>query len=135
MIRATRAEAERLLADTRDPVHDGVDYAAMLRRHLIGMFTSGTISSKALVVLCWYITMAGGQGVSDLGHNPASLHGNASRVVGTSLGSKMIQEGCLMEFAVPLYNRATRKLHAVAYGCFPSLKSWHWNTTNTKLVS
>ena len=94
MIRATRAGADCLLADSRYTLHDGVDYVAMLRWHLIDVFTTGLLSINAMATLRWYITMAGGKRVSDLGRNPDSRHRNAARVVGIALGSQIIQEGC-----------------------------------------
>ena len=134
MLTATRAEAERLLADSRDTLHAGVDYAAMLRWHLIDLCTTGLLPSKAMVTLCWYITMASGKGVSDLGRNPASLHGNATRVVGAALGSQIIQEGCLVELEVPLYNKTAREAARGIMWLLPFLKSWHWTFKHTKLA-
>eukprot|EP00959_Pyramimonas_sp_CCMP1952_P403929 8464093-Pyramimonas_sp.AAC.1 len=46
---------------------DTSDYPKMLRHTLLGLFFTGELTATLLVRLCFLITRAGGDGVSDLG--------------------------------------------------------------------
>ena len=113
MIRAARREAENLLDRSRQGLSKKVEpsghYGAVLRCFLIGLYTSGLMSNRILVVLCWHITNAGAVGVNDLGSDPATLHRNASRVLSDALGLQTIAQNCLMEFVLPMRSNVLRK--------------------------
>ena len=87
----------------------GHDPPTMLRAHLVGLYTSGLMTAKALTTLCWFITMAGGAGVEDLAQSPATVGFNASRTCIRALGLDLIQSTCLMDVEIPIYNRTSCK--------------------------
>ena len=107
-IRASRQEADHLLDESRHGAEVfGQDPPKMLRAHLVGLYTSGLMTAKALTTLCWFITMAGGAGVEDLAQSPATVGFNASRTCIRALGLDLIQSTCLMDVEIPIYNRTS----------------------------
>ena len=108
-IRASRQEADHLLDESRHKAEVcGHDPPTMLRAHLVGLYTSGLMTAKALTTLCWFITMAGGAGVKDLAQSPATVGFNASRTCIRALGLDLIQS-TLMDVEIPIYSRTSCK--------------------------
>ena len=74
MLRAACQRAALFLQEARQSGPEVVHTtAAKLRRHLVDLYTTGLMTAEALVIMAWFITAAGGQGVEDLAHGPATL--------------------------------------------------------------
>ena len=107
-MRAYRREADTWLASAHGVV-DPEAAARRLRAHLVQQYTAGLMTAKCLVGLAWFITQAGGRGVEDLSHDPASLHRNAARICVKTLGLQLIKGNCLWECLAHCHDRAFRK--------------------------
>ena len=72
--------------DASTPSRQGIHEAGdLLRQFVLNEYRTRGMSAKLLTTLCWYVTKAGGAGVSDLSVDPDSKGDNHAKHVASAL--------------------------------------------------